>query len=145
MKKDTIFIGTRGSALALWQANWVKDKLSNAYPEYNFELNKIKTKGDKILDVALAKVGDKGLFVKEIEEALMKKEADIAVHSMKDVPTNIPDELTLGAICEREDPRDVFISRDNKKLDDLPDGSVLGTSSLRRIAQLSKYYKGFVF
>lgn len=140
-----ILIGTRASALALWQANWVKDRLSQTYPEYEFELKKIKTKGDKILDVALAKVGDKGLFVKEIEEALMRKEVDLAVHSMKDVPTAIPEELKLGAICERENPSDVFISCDGKKLEDLPDGSVVGTSSLRRIAQLSKYRPGLIF
>ncbi len=145
MNKKTILIGTRASALALWQANWVKEKLTSAYPEYKFELVKIKTKGDKILDVALAKVGDKGLFVKEIEEALIRKEVDLAVHSMKDVPTIIPEELKIGAICEREDPRDVFISADNKKLEDLPDGAVIGTSSLRRIAQLSKYKPGLVF
>ncbi|MBI5206193.1 MAG: hydroxymethylbilane synthase [Candidatus Firestonebacteria bacterium] len=145
MKKKIISIGTRGSALALWQANWVKDRLTQAYPEYEFNLVKIKTKGDKILDVALAKVGDKGLFVKEIEEALVRNEIDLAVHSMKDVPTNTPQGLKIGAICEREDPHDVFISANKTKLEDMPQGSTVGTSSLRRIAQLSKHCSNLVF
>ncbi|MBI5207752.1 MAG: hydroxymethylbilane synthase [Candidatus Firestonebacteria bacterium] len=145
MKDKKLIIGTRGSSLALWQANWVKEKLEKNYPEYKIDLIRIKTKGDKILDVALAKVGDKGLFVKEIEEALIRKEVDIAVHSMKDIPTTIPQGLKIGAVCERENPQDVFISKDNAKLEDLPYGSTIGTSSLRRIAQLSSHYPGFKF
>jgi hydroxymethylbilane synthase len=134
--KDTFYIGTRGSALALWQANWVKKELSNHNPGCAFELVTIKTTGDKILDVPLAKVGGKGLFVKEIEEALQDGRIDIAVHSMKDVPTEIPEGLVVGVITKRENPFDVLIAREHKKLAELPPGAVLGTSSLRRQAQL---------
>ncbi|MBI5633006.1 MAG: hydroxymethylbilane synthase [Nitrospirae bacterium] len=140
MKKDKVVIGTRGSKLALWQAEWVKAELQRLNPGLEIELNKIKTTGDKILDVPLAKVGGKGLFVKEIEEALLKDEADIAVHSMKDVPTEFPESLHLAVICEREDPRDAFIAQNNqqaaKSLKDLPQGATIGTSSLRRSCQL---------
>src|SRR5208282_5144279 len=108
--KTKIIIGTRGSALALWQAEWVKAGLEKLSAGVQIELNKIKTTGDKILDVPLAKVGGKGLFVKEIEEALLNGEADLAVHSMKDVPTDFPAGLHLAVICEREDPRDAFLS-----------------------------------
>ncbi|MCX5717013.1 MAG: hydroxymethylbilane synthase, partial [Nitrospirae bacterium] len=108
MKKAKIIIGTRGSKLALWQAAWVKSELQKLNPDLKIELNKIKTTGDKILDVPLAKVGGKGLFVKEIEEALLNGEADLAVHSMKDVPTDFPKGLHLAVICKREDPRDAF-------------------------------------
>ena len=108
--KNKIVIGTRGSKLALWQAEWIKSELQKLRPGLEVELNKIKTTGDKILDVPLAKVGGKGLFVKEIEEALLRNEADIAVHSMKDVPTEFPDGLHLAVICKREDPRDAFIT-----------------------------------
>ncbi|MDP2279562.1 MAG: hydroxymethylbilane synthase, partial [Nitrospirota bacterium] len=111
MKKAKIIIGTRGSKLALWQAEWVKSELQKLNPDLKIELNKIKTTGDKILDVPLAKVGGKGLFVKEIEEALLNGEADLAVHSMKDVPTDFPNGLHLAVICKREDPRDAFISQ----------------------------------
>lgn len=110
VRMSRISIGTRGSKLALWQAEWVKSELKRIYPDLKIELNKIKTTGDKILDVPLAQVGGKGLFVKEIEEALLRHEADIAVHSMKDVPTEFPDSLYLAVICKREDPRDAFIS-----------------------------------
>src|SRR5512143_1412706 len=110
MKKNKVVIGTRGSTLALWQAEWVKSELERMNPGLAVELNKIKTTGDKILDVPLAKVGGKGLFVKEIEEALLRGEADLAVHSMKDVPTEFPQGLHLAVICEREDPRDAFIA-----------------------------------
>ncbi len=140
--KNKIIIGTRGSKLAIWQAEWVKSELLKLYPNIKIELNKIKTTGDKILDVPLAKVGGKGLFVKEIEEALLKGEADIAVHSMKDVPTEFPDGLHLAIITKREDPRDAFISRiqDSKfkiqKFKELPKGATIGTSSLRRSCQL---------
>ena len=111
MKNRKIVIGTRGSRLALWQAEWVKSELERFHPGITVELNKIKTTGDKILDVPLAKVGGKGLFVKEIEEALLRGEADIAVHSMKDVPTEFPEGLHLAVICKREDPRDAFIAQ----------------------------------
>lgn len=140
--KNKIIIGTRGSKLALWQAEWIKSQLQNLYPDLQIELNKIKTTGDKILDVPLAKVGGKGLFVKEIEEALLKGEADIAVHSMKDVPTDLPEGLHLAVITKREDPRDAFLSRiSNFKFQipnfkDLPQGATVGTSSLRRSCQL---------
>ncbi len=109
VRMSRISIGTRGSKLALWQAEWVKSELKRIYPDLKIELNKIKTTGDKILDVPLAQVGGKGLFVKEIEEALLRHEADIAVHSIKDVPTEFPDSLYLAVICKREDPRDALI------------------------------------
>jgi hydroxymethylbilane synthase len=130
-------IGTRASQLALWQANWVKSELEKRYPGMEITLTKIKTIGDKILDVPLAQVGGKGLFVKEIEEAMLRNEIDIAVHSMKDVPTDFPEGLGLYCITEREDPRDAIISR-NVKFADLPQGARIGTSALRRQAQLLK-------
>jgi len=132
-----IRIGTRASQLALWQANWVKSELEKRYPEMEVSLTKIKTIGDKILDVPLAQVGGKGLFVKEIEEAMLRDEIDIAVHSMKDVPTEFPEGLGLYCITEREDPRDAVISR-KVKFADLPQGARIGTSALRRQAQLLK-------
>ncbi|MGD8963381.1 MAG: hydroxymethylbilane synthase [Desulfobacterales bacterium] len=131
-----IRIGTRGSKLALWQANWTKSFLEANFPSIPIELNIIKTQGDKILDVPLAKVGGKGLFVKEIEQALLAERIDIAVHSMKDMPADIPEGLCIGAIPERENPVDVFISRSGMSFKELPAGSVIGTSSLRRGAQL---------
>jgi hydroxymethylbilane synthase len=130
-------IGTRASQLALWQANWVKAELEQRYPEMEVTLVKIKTMGDKILDVPLAQVGGKGLFVKEIEEAMLRGEIDIAVHSMKDVPTEFPEGLGLHCITEREDPRDAVISR-GVTFADLPQGARIGTSALRRQAQLLK-------
>ncbi|MDH4226749.1 MAG: hydroxymethylbilane synthase [Deltaproteobacteria bacterium] len=136
--KKKIVIGTRGSMLALWQANWVKSEIEKRNPGLTVELNKIKTTGDKITDVPLAKVGGKGLFVKEIEEALLDGSADLAVHSMKDVPTFFPDGLQLHAITEREDPRDALIAREGNTLKDLKQGANVGTSSLRRQAQLLK-------
>ncbi|WP_368503630.1 hydroxymethylbilane synthase [Alkalihalophilus sp. As8PL] len=132
----TIVIGSRRSNLALTQTDWVIAQLKKKDVPYEFEVKKIVTKGDRILDVTLSKVGGKGLFVKEIEQALENKEIDLAVHSMKDVPSVMPDGFTLGAITEREDPRDAFISVDNVKLADLPAGAIVGTSSLRRSAQL---------
>ncbi len=132
----TIKIGTRGSKLALWQANWVKSSLEIKHPFLSIELEIIKTKGDKILDVPLAKVGGKGLFVKEIEEALIDGRIDLAVHSMKDMPGDIPDGLCIGAIPEREIPQDVLISRHKKPLLELAPGAKIGTSSLRRKSQL---------
>jgi hydroxymethylbilane synthase len=131
-----IRIGTRGSALALWQASWVKDALAAAHPGIEVALHVIKTRGDKILDVPLAKVGGKGLFVKEIEEALLSGTVDIAVHSMKDMPAELPQGLAVGAVPEREDPRDVLVARDAASLAALPRGARVGTSSLRRAAQL---------
>ncbi len=134
--KPTITIGTRGSALALWQAEWVKSAIVRHYPSLSVTLEIIKTKGDKILDVPLAKVGGKGLFVKEIEEALLNGRIDLAVHSMKDMPAEIPDGLHIGAVPERETPNDVLISRHNLPFSKLPDGAKIGTSSLRRASQL---------
>jgi hydroxymethylbilane synthase len=137
MKKHTVTIATRGSKLALWQANWIKSAIQRDNPDIEVTLNKIKTKGDKILDVPLAMVGGKGLFVKEIEEALLNNSADLAVHSMKDVPTDLPEGLHLTAICKREDPRDALIARDGiRSIKDLPEGARVGTSSLRRICQI---------
>jgi hydroxymethylbilane synthase len=129
-------IGTRGSQLALFQANWVRDQLFRAHPGLKVTLIKIKTTGDKIQDAPLAKIGGKGLFVKEIEEALIQKRIDLAVHSIKDVPTEFPQGLHLSVITKREDPRDVFISREGRTLKDLSPGAKIGTSSLRRQAQL---------
>ncbi|QQK77129.1 hydroxymethylbilane synthase [Salicibibacter cibarius] len=132
----TIVIGTRKSNLALKQAEWVKEKLEALGLPYKFELKKIVTKGDRILDVTLSKVGGKALFVKEIEKAMEDEEIDFAVHSMKDIPSVIPDGFALGAVTERVDPRDVLISESGKKLHELPAGAVVGTSSLRRQAQI---------
>lgn len=131
-----IRIGTRGSKLALWQANWVKERIESRFPMARCEIVKIVTTGDKIRDVALARVGGKGLFVKEIEEALIQKKIDLAVHSMKDVPTKLPDSLHIGGMTEREDPRDVMISTRWRTFSELPKGARVGTSSLRRQAQL---------
>ncbi len=137
MIKRKIVIATRGSKLALWQAGWIKSLLLEINPDFDIELNKIKTTGDKILDVPLAQVGGKGLFVKEIEEAMLRGEADLAVHSMKDVPTDLPKGLHLSAITKREDPRDALIAgKGIKSFNDLPRGANIGTSSLRRICQL---------
>jgi hydroxymethylbilane synthase len=134
--KDKVIIATRGSKLALWQAEWVRSLILKLNPGLQVELLKIKTTGDKITDVPLAKVGGKGLFVKEIEEAMLRDEADLAVHSMKDVPTELPDGLYISAILEREDPRDAFVSTKAGSLKDLKTGSTVGTSSLRRSCQL---------
>ncbi len=132
----TLLIGTRGSKLALWQARWVAQALRALEPGLEAKLKVIKTTGDKILDVPLAKVGGKGLFVKEIEEALLRGEVDLAVHSMKDVPTELPEGLHLAAVLQRQDHRDAFLSRTGQALMELPAGSRVGTSSLRRICQL---------
>ncbi len=136
MIRRELRIGTRGSQLALYQANWVRDEFLRAHPDLVVTLIKIKTTGDKIQDAPLAKIGGKGLFVKEIEEALLQDRIDLAVHSIKDVPTEFPEGLHLAAITKREDPKDVFISRDKTCLKDLPRGAKIGTSSLRRQAQL---------
>ncbi len=135
--KRKIRIGTRKSKLALWQANFVKEAIERRY-SVDVELVKITTKGDKILDSPLAKIGGKGLFVKEIEEALLREEIDLAVHSLKDMPVIIPEGLKIGAVTKREDPHDVLISRDGEKLKDLKEGSVVGTSSLRRSVQIKR-------
>jgi len=132
----TLRIATRKSALALWQAEYVKAELIRHHPRLNVELIPLVSRGDKILDVPLAKVGGKGLFVKELEHALLENQADIAVHSMKDVPMDFPAGLGLQVICEREDPRDAFVSNKYRELADLPAGAVVGTSSLRRQSQI---------
>jgi hydroxymethylbilane synthase len=144
MASGTIVIGTRGSQLALWQANWVKEAIERTHRDLTVELSIIKTRGDKILDVPLAKVGGKGLFVKEIEEALLDGRIDLAVHSMKDMPAEIPAGLCIGAVPKREEPRDVLISRENLPFDQLEKGARIGTSSLRRAAQLLHVRPDFV-
>jgi hydroxymethylbilane synthase len=137
MTTRTLRIGTRASALALWQANWVKSELEKRYPELTVTLTKIKTQGDKILDVPLALVGGKGLFVKEIQEAMLRGEIDIAVHSMKDVPTFFPEGTGLRCITEREDPRDIVVLKEGyQSFLAIRQGGRVGTSSLRRKAQL---------
>ena len=138
-QSEAIRLGTRGSPLAWQQAQWVKARLEERHPELKVELVKIKTKGDKILDVPLAQVGGKGLFVKEIEEALLTKRVDLAVHSMKDMPGDLPDGLRIGAVPVREDPRDVFLSPQKITLDRVPVSAKIGTGSLRRKAQLLGY------
>ena len=143
MVTDELKIGTRGSQLALYQANWVRDQLLQTHSGLKVTLVKIKTTGDKIQDAHLAKIGGKGLFVKEIEEALLQKRIDLAVHSIKDVPTEFPEGLHLSAITKREDPRDVFFSRDKMLLKDLPMRAKIGTSSLRRQAQLLHFRNDF--
>lgn len=135
-KPQKLRIATRKSLLALWQAEYVKAELQKHHPELTVELVPLTSKGDILLDVPLAKVGGKGLFVKELEHALLNDEADIAVHSMKDVPMEFPAGLGLAVICEREDPRDAWVSSDYASLEDLPSGAVVGTSSLRRQSQV---------
>ena len=139
MESRKIRIGSRGSPLALWQANWIKEQLEPQNPDIAVEIVIIKTSGDKIQDVPLAKVGGKGLFVKEIEEALLKKDVDFAVHSMKDMPIKFPFALCIASVTKRENPFDALISRDNIRLNDLPKGAKVGTGSLRRISQLLHY------
>ena len=133
---NLVRIATRKSALALWQANFVKAELEVAHPGLQVELVPMSTQGDKILDTPLAKIGGKGLFVKELETAMLEGHADIAVHSMKDVPVDFPEGLMLHTICRREDPRDAFVSNSYQQLADLPQGAVVGTSSLRRQCQI---------
>jgi len=134
--KPHLRIGTRGSVLALWQAEWVKVRLGELWPELRIELIPIRTSGDKIQDVSLATFGGKGLFVKEIEEALLAGTVDLAVHSVKDLPGDFPEGLTLSAVPEREDARDVLITKHGESLTELPTGTRVGTSSLRRQALL---------
>lgn len=136
MTAQKIRIATRHSPLAMWQANFIKSELLKHHPDLIVELLPMKTKGDKILDTPLAKVGGKGLFVKELEVAILEGRADIAVHSIKDVPVDFPEGLGLTTICEREDPRDAFVSNHYQQLDKLPEGAVVGTSSLRRQCQI---------
>ncbi|CUS97644.1 hydroxymethylbilane synthase [Candidatus Chrysopegis kryptomonas] len=140
-----IIIGTRGSKLALWQTEFVKKKLSENFPDLEFEIKIIKTKGDKILDSPLSKIGDKGIFTREIEIELLNGEIDLAVHSLKDLPTKLPDGLIIGAVTEREDVRDVLISKNNLKLSELPTGATIATGSLRRKAQLLHFRGDFKF
>tara|TARA_R110002072_G_scaffold45422_5_gene126340 strand:- start:22640 stop:23596 length:957 start_codon:yes stop_codon:yes gene_type:complete len=134
IKKLTI--ASRESALALWQSEYIKARLEALYPNLTVNINGMTTQGDKILDVPLAKIGGKGLFVKELETAIIQGQADIAVHSMKDVPMEFPEGLELAVICERENPFDAFVSNNFQNIDDLPKGAVVGTSSLRRHSQL---------
>ena len=136
MTNRVLRIATRKSPLALWQAEYVKSRLEQAHSGLTVELIGMTTKGDVILDTPLAKVGGKGLFVKELEVAMLEKRADIAVHSMKDVPVEFPEGLGLVVICEREDPRDAFVSNHYNSIEELPQGAVLGTCSLRRQAQV---------
>lgn len=138
--REILRIATRQSPLALWQANFVKTELEKYHPNLTVELVTMVTKGDVVLDTPLAKIGGKGLFVKELELALLEERADIAVHSMKDVPMSFPEGLGLAVICEREDPRDAFVSNHYASLAELPEGAIVGTSSLRRQCQLMAAY-----
>ena len=135
-----VVIATRESLLALWQANFIRERLSELYPQTEFSILGMTTRGDQILDISLSKIGGKGLLIKELEQALEDKRADIAVHSMKDVPMDMPHGFSLAAIYKREDPRDAFVSKEYAGLDALPAGSVVGTSSLRRESQLRAHY-----
>jgi hydroxymethylbilane synthase len=141
-------IASRKSQLALVQTYWVQEELQKRFPERQFEVQTMSTQGDKILDVALAKIGDKGLFTKELEQVMLDREADFAVHSLKDLPTNLPEGLMLGCITEREDPADAVVMQAKyvgTSLAELPAGAVIGTSSLRRLAQLRHYYPHLSF
>jgi len=139
MQKENIVIGTRGSPLALWQADWVKSLLLENHPNLAVEIRIIKTSGDKIQDVPLNKIGGKGLFVKEIEEAMLRQEVDIAVHSMKDVPMKLPFGLAISVITERESPFDALVSNTWSSLAEIPEGGRIGTGSLRRMSQLKHH------
>lgn len=144
----TIRIGSRKSQLALVQTYWVQAQLQKSFPDITFEVHTMSTQGDKILDVALAKIGDKGLFTKELELSMINNEIDFAVHSLKDLPTNLPAGLTLAAITERENPADTVVLHEKykgEKLETLPPGVVIGTSSLRRLAQLRHQFPHFTF
>lgn len=137
--KRNLVIGTRGSKLALWQANFISDCIKERYPDINVEIKRVTTTGDKILDVPLAKIGGKGLFTKEIETEMLAGDIDLAVHSLKDMPTELPEGLTFAAITERVDAGDAFISPKYRTIEHLPQGAKVGTSSLRRKAQLLQY------
>ncbi|MEG1727616.1 MAG: hydroxymethylbilane synthase [Acidaminococcaceae bacterium] len=134
--KQNMIIGTRQSLLALWQSNHIAQRLRQQYPQCQVTLKKIVTKGDRILDVPLAQIGGKGLFTKELETALLEEEIDLAVHSLKDMPTQLPDGLVLTAITQRANAGDAFVSNKHQRIEDLPPGAIIGTSSLRRRAQL---------
>ena len=139
MKSKVVRIGTRGSELALWQAQWVQRELCERFKGLKVTIEIIKTKGDKVLDSPLSKIGSKGLFTKEIEQALLAEEIDLAVHSLKDLPTELPQGLTIAALCEREDVRDVFIphpGNPEKRLLQQPEGAKVATGRLRRRCQL---------
>ncbi|MGG6296040.1 hydroxymethylbilane synthase [Leptolyngbya sp. AN02str] len=144
----SIRIGSRKSQLALVQTHWVQAELQKAFPDRMFEVHTMSTQGDKILDVALAKIGDKGLFTKELEVGMLSGDIDFAVHSLKDLPTRLPEGLILGCVTEREDPADALVVHEkykDKQLDTLPEGAVVGTSSLRRLAQLRHHYPHLTF
>ena len=144
----TVRIGSRKSQLAMIQTEWVQAELQKHYPACQFEILSMSTKGDKILDVALAKIGDKALFTKELEVGMLQNETDLAVHSLKDLPTNLPEGLTLGCITEREDPSDALVAHEkhgDKRLADFAEGTVIGTSSLRRQAQLRHHFPHLEF
>ncbi|MCP6762826.1 MAG: hydroxymethylbilane synthase [Fischerella sp. CENA71] len=144
----TIRIGSRKSQLALIQTYWVQEQLQKSFPDITFEVHTMATHGDKILDVALAKIGDKGLFTKELELGMINQEIDFAVHSLKDLPTRLPEGLVLAAITERENPADALVVHEkhkDKQIDTLPEGAVIGTSSLRRLAQLRHQFPHFTF
>ncbi|MBC7826087.1 MAG: hydroxymethylbilane synthase [Candidatus Parcubacteria bacterium] len=144
----TIRIGSRKSQLALVQTHWVQAQLQKAFPDRTFEVHTMSTQGDKILDVALAKIGDKGLFTKELEVGMLNQDIDFAVHSLKDLPTRLPEGLMLGCITDRENPADALVVHEKhkgKQLDTLPEGAVIGTSSLRRLAQLRHHFPHFAF
>jgi hydroxymethylbilane synthase len=144
----TIRIGSRKSQLALVQTYWVQEQLQKSFPEMSFEVHTMSTHGDKILDVALAKIGDKGLFTKELEVGMLNQEIDFAVHSLKDLPTRLPEGLVLAAITERENPADALVLHEKhkgKQIDTLPEGAVIGTSSLRRLAQLRHHFPHLQF
>ena len=143
MEIRKVRIGSRGSPLALWQANWVKDLLLKQHSDLDVDIKIIKTSGDKIQDVPLAKIGGKGLFIKEIEEGLLNRDVDFAVHSMKDMPITFPINLCIACVVKRENPFDALISRNDIKLADLPKGAKIGTGSLRRISQLLNYRPDF--
>jgi len=137
--KDRLVIGSRGSQLALWQTNFVKTNLENLFPDRSFEIKIIHTTGDEQLESALSKIGDKGLFTRQIEAELLSGEIDLAVHSLKDLQTTQPDGLTIGTVCERETPNDVLVSKHACSIDDLPRGAKVATGSLRRRSQLLYY------
>lgn len=144
MTIKTITIASRESPLAIWQAEYIKSKINMLYPDIKIKIKGFKTQGDNLLDQSLATIGGKGLFIKELEEALLEKKADIAVHSMKDLPMDIPDEFQLIAITERSDPRDAFVSNDFDSLAEMPKGSIVGTSSLRRQSQIKAKYPNLI-
>lgn len=144
----TIRIGSRKSQLALVQTYWVRDELQKRFPDLTFEVQTMDTHGDKVLDVSLSKIGDKGLFTQELEDGMLQGSIDFAVHSLKDLPTRLPTGLMLGCITEREDPADALVmhaQHRDKQLDTLPEGAVVGTSSLRRLAQLRHHYPHLTF